>query len=135
MAIKRLAVLSEMEIPDAYFDELRTKGLDCNCRYGIIGSLKLTKRPQQISGYATEMLKKCSSAVSRNRIHGLKALKIERKDDERLITRVLQRETNRAQLAVCPPPESKTTCSFCRLEVDRMPINSVRNPLLNPHES
>lgn len=31
----------------------------------------------------------------------------ERKDDERLITRVLQRETNRARLAVCPPPESK----------------------------
>jgi hypothetical protein len=60
---------------------------------------------------------------------------IERKDDERLITRVLQRETNRAQLAVCPPPESRTTCSFYRWEVDRMPINSVRNPLLNPHES
>ncbi|CAK7346082.1 unnamed protein product [Dovyalis caffra] len=37
---------------------------------------------------------------------------LEIKDDdgdtyERIITRVLQRETNRAQLAVCPPPESK----------------------------
>lgn len=59
----------------------------------------------------------------------------------RYITRVLQREANRAQLAVCPPPwerereRERKDKVFYRREVDRMPINSVRNPLLNPHES
>ncbi|KAL5847931.1 hypothetical protein ACOSQ3_011455 [Xanthoceras sorbifolium] len=57
---------------------------------------------------------------------------------------VLQREANRAQLAVCPPPSPlKKIVSFPFLfffffqidwEVDRMPINSVRNTLSNPHE-
>ena len=49
------------------------------------------------------------------------------------ITRVLQRESNRAWLAVCPPPQKKREI-FKRWEVDRMPINSVRNPLSNPYE-
>lgn len=32
-------------------------------------------------------------------------------------------------------PEGKNTDFFHDGEVDRMPINSVRSPLLNPHES
>lgn len=68
--------------------------------------------------------------------------------------RVSQREPNRAQLAICPPPRdherdlTKNLSSlpfFCstfwggfwgedRSEVDRMPTDSVGNPLRFPHE-
>ncbi|KAG2390584.1 hypothetical protein LR48_Vigan07g274700 [Vigna angularis] len=49
----------------------------------------------------------------------------------------LQRVTNRTELAVCPPPTSWMDTGRGeekKVEVDRMPINSVRNPLRIPHE-
>ncbi|CAJ1972597.1 unnamed protein product [Sphenostylis stenocarpa] len=58
--------------------------------------------------------------------------------------KALQRVANRTQLTVCPPPmiwtyevfhsERERKREEKKVEVDRMPINSVRNTLLNPHE-
>lgn len=77
-----------------------------------------------------------------------------REKSSSLIMRVLQRESNAALLAVCPPPyvyQYQTTnihhmdrrschaythiwVSKTDREVDRMPISSVQNALPNPHE-
>lgn len=49
----------------------------------------------------------------------------------------LQRVTNRTELAVCPPPTAWMNTGRReekKVEVDRMPINSVRNSLRIPHE-
>lgn len=47
--------------------------------------------------------------------------------------KALQREANRDLLAVCPPP-TKLQREKEKEEVDRMPMNSVNNPLVRQHE-